>query len=183
MKTLTQVPTNNILLATPIAPTLPIPNKAKLPRFDLNDPNLSITDVYAPNFFNGQLIVDLRNETGQWPVFTVTACNIEPVYNPETDEEGEETEFKAVLSFAETAVRLVLNTTRSREMARIVGSKYFRDFHKAGRLELSVPGGLDRKGRGEIVLQPAPAEKPNGRKAALPDDYTPQQANDDLFAS
>ena len=183
MKNLKTVPVD-VIPASPIAPTLPIPDKAIMPVYDLNNPDLSIMDVYAPNFFNGQIVQDIFDETNEWPVFLVTGCNIEPVYNPEEDEEGEKTEFKAVLSFAETPIRLVLNTTRSREMARIVRSKFFREFHKAGYVELSVPGGLDRKGRGEIVIRAARNGGFSQRKNSLDGvDYTHAQANDDLFAS
>jgi hypothetical protein len=44
-----------------------------------------------------------------WSIFTVVGVNIEPIYNGREDKDGKKTEFKPVLSFAETAVRLILN--------------------------------------------------------------------------
>ena len=60
-----------------------------------------------------------------------------------------------MLTFAETAVRLVLNVTRASVIARAVKSKRMADFATVGRLELSVPGGLNAKGEGEIVIRRA----------------------------
>lgn len=142
-----------LILASPIAPTLEIPDAAPMPHFDLNDPELTMMDVFAPNFFNGQTVTDIYEETGGWPVYTVIACNIEPIYNGREDKDGKKTEFKPVLTFAETAIRLVLNVTRASVIARAVKSKRIVDFAAVGKLELSVPGGLNAKGEGEIVIR------------------------------
>ncbi len=60
--------------------------------------------------------------------------------------------FCCKLSQGATAVRLVLNVTRASLIVRAVKSKWIADFAIVGRLELSVPSGLNAKGEGEIVI-------------------------------
>ncbi len=66
--------------------------------------------------------------------------------------------------YQETAVRLVLNVTRATVIARFVHSKRIADFATVGTVELSVPGGLNAKGEGEIVLRVIPPAHGKGRK-------------------
>jgi hypothetical protein len=166
-----------MVLPAGIGPTLEIPDAAPMPHFDLNDPELSLIDVFAPNFFNGQTVTDIYEESGEWPSFTVVGVNIEPIYNGREDKDGKKTEFKPVLSFAETAVRLVLNVTRATVVSRFVRSKRIADFATVGTVELSVPGGLNAKGEGEIVLRVIPPAHGKGRQTGQSVD----EVNEELF--
>jgi hypothetical protein len=82
-----------------------------------------------------------------------------------------------MLSFAETAVRLVLNVTHSTVISRFVRSKRIADFATVGTVELSVPGGLNAKGEGEIIVRVIPPANGKGRQTG----QTVTEVNEELF--
>lgn len=135
-------------------PVNDVPDKAPPPPVDLGNPNLSFDDVLPANFFSMERLQDWLDERdAESRVLTVAGASVEYVYDPE---KGEHTgEWKPCLSFAETGTMLVINVTRGKQLKRLTGSPFMREWAKAGRITIK-PGIAD--GHAQIVIGRPPLE-------------------------
>lgn len=156
-----------------------VPDKAPAPKFDLDNPELSASDIFQDNYFSLEsLQLWLEEREADWRMLTVTGCTVEYVFDPE---KGEETgEWKPCLSFQETETMLVINRSRRDMLRKMTGSARLADWGNAGQVVIK-PGIFNSKA--QILIAPLP--KANGKASRKPsvEDYTPAQANDDLFAN
>jgi hypothetical protein len=162
---------NQVTTPNPIAPTLEIPEEAPRPGFDLANPDLSIVDIFPENFFSLEGLQSILDLTGSHSVaLTVTACNMEYVYDPTAKAAGE---WRPVLSFEDTDTRLVLNKTRAKVAQDLTGSPFIKDWAKLGQVAIR-PGIKDS--HAQIILEPLKKNRSNGNGRSPVDDI-----NNELF--
>ena len=175
---------------TPVSfqPTLSVPHQAPPPPMDLTKPDLSFDDVLPSNYFSMEdLEIWLLERQAESRVLHVTGCSVEYVFDPEKGEASGE--WKPCLAFADTATLLVINKTRGQQLKQITHSPFLRDWATVGAI--AIKPGL-ANGKGQIVIEAVPTGngRKNGKgqgqgrrkkKGNLPNDYSAQDANDDLF--
>lgn len=137
---------------TSFHPVNDVPDKAPAPSMDLSNPHLSFDDVLPANYFSMERVQEWLGERGaESRVLTVTGASVEFVYDPE---KGVDTgEWKPCLSFEDTATMLVINVSRGKQLKKMTGSPFLRDWAKIGRIAIR-PGIAD--GKAQIVIGHVP---------------------------
>ena len=159
------------------APVQEVPAQAPKPPADLEDPQLSADDILTENYFSmAQLEVWLEDRDAESRVLTVTGCTVEYLYDPSADKDGRNGEWKPVLWFDDTDSGLVINKSRAGMLRKITGSPLLAAWAQAGTIAIK-PGIAN--GKAQIVMAPMTVAAGNG---SLPDDYSAEDANEDLFA-
>lgn len=166
-----------ITTPNPIAPMLEVPAEAPKPAFDLDNPDLSIMDVFPENFFSMEgLQAILDTEAAHSLLLTVTACTMEYIYDPAKGEAYGE--WKPVLTFDEVGSKLVLNKTRAKSAADMCGSALVRDWARLGKVYIR-PGIKD--GNAQILLEPVKRARVNGNGKSQK--ASPDELAEELFAN
>ena len=168
---------NKQVMVKTFEPVQDVPTQAPKPPTDLDNPNLSVDDILTENYFSmAALEAWLEDRNAEARVLTVTGCTVEYLYDPQTDKDGVNGEWKPVLWFDDTDTGLVINKSRAAMLRKVTGSPLLAAWAQAGTIAIR-PGIAN--GKAQIVLATVEAAASNGSN--LPEEYGIEEANEDFF--